>query len=186
MITRRAAILGGAGLLAGGLLAPSPAGGQPAADAQVLRRLVALEDLSAFAYATAAASPALAPAVVELAASLGDHDSQHARALVVQLEALGGSRPPAAATTDDAEALARVLGLPPVEPAVASGEKFLEWAELVESRQVAGCVQLAQRALELGLTQTVASVLGADAQHLAAIRDLRGRAPVRRAFETGA
>lgn len=186
MITRRAAILGGAGLVAGGLLAPPPAGAQPAADAQLLRRLVALEDLSAFAYATAAASPALPSAVVELAARLGDHDGQHAQALTVQLEALGGSRPPAAATPSDAEALARVLGVPPVEPALASGESFLEWAELVESRQVGGYVRLAERALELGLTQTVGSVLGADAQHLAAIRDRRGRPPVRRAFETGA
>ena len=108
-----------------------------------------------------------------------------AAVVAVQLEALGGRPPAAPEGLEAAEALAREVGVEPVAPALASEAALLEWAEAIELRQIGVYVDGAGRALEHALTQTLGTMLAAEAQHLAAVRDAQGRAPVHEAFQSG-
>lgn len=183
MITRRAVLAAGAGLVVVPGLAR--AAGEVTGDAALLREAVELEQLATAAYVAAAAAGTLPAPVAELAATLADHEGQHADVLAVQLEALGGRRPPAPEGLGAADALARDLGLDPLGDALEAGRDFLVWARAIETRQIARYVEASQRALDIGLVQTLGSILAAEGQHLAAVRVALGDAPTGPAFENG-
>lgn len=184
MITRRSVLAAGAAFV----LAPAAARaarGELTGDAELLREAVELEQLASAAYVAAAAAGTLAPASAELAETLAGHESQHADVLAVQLEALGGARPAPPAGLPAADALAERLQLQPLSGALESDRSFLRWAHATELRQIGGYVEAARRALDVGLVQTLASILAAEGQHLAAVREALGRAPTGPAFEAG-
>jgi hypothetical protein len=127
-----------------------PATAVAAADgtADILRRLIALEDAAAIAYRAAA---------LNAVPGLADQEADHAKALRTDLEALGGRAP--SARIDHAP----LAGL---DAAIA-----LE-ADLVAAYRTA-LVELE----ELGLLPTVGTILASHAQHHALLLRAAGRDP---------
>jgi hypothetical protein len=170
MRTRRA-LLGSA--LAALLVAPATARAAAvqrraaAVEVRVLRDLIHAEDAAAEAYALAAQATG-----DPLLARVRDHDRLHAVALRAQIEALTVSvalSPPGSAARDpDAAPLAAARGLAAARRA----------AVVHEQARVAALDAAIGVLTDDGLLQTVASVMAAHAQQLAAVRLAAGRAPL--------
>ncbi len=116
--------------------------------ADILERLIALEEEAALAHRGAAAAAVL---------GIASQEADHAKALRTDLEALGGSAPPA--PTD-------VAALDELDGAIA-----------LEARLVAAYRQALLDLEELGLLQTVATVLASHSQHHALLLRAAGQDP---------
>jgi len=130
-----------------------PATAVAAADgtADILRRLIALEDAAALAYRDAAlgAVPGIA-----------GHEADHAKALRTDLEALGGRSPSA--------------------PAGAAPVAGLDAAIALEADLIAAYRKALVELDEPGLLPTVATILASHSQHHALLLRAAGRDPFTR------
>jgi hypothetical protein len=180
-MTRRAALMGTAGLA---VLAAAPvARGDDPGDAGTLRRLVLLEQLAAAGLGTAATGDVLGGEVARRLLPLAEHDHRHADALAANLDALGGAIPPAPKGVQAADRLAAALKISPLSGALAGERELLRWAIELKLRLVTDYAEAARRLLEINLTQTLATILASDAQHLVVLRQLAHETPVPGAFE---
>jgi hypothetical protein len=116
--------------------------------ADILRRLIALEDAASIAYSAAA---------LNAVPGLADQEADHAKALRTDLEALGGRAP--SAPTDDT----------PLEG--------LDAAIALEADLVAAYRKALVELEELGILPTVATILASHAQHHALLLRAAGRDP---------
>jgi len=133
-----------------GIVVARPAVAVAAADgtADILRRLIVLEDAAALAYGGTA--PAAVPGIAA-------HEADHAKALRTDLEALGGKAPSAPAD------------VPPLEG--------LDGAIALEAELVAAYRRALIELEELGLLSTVATILASHSQHHALLLRAAGRDP---------
>jgi hypothetical protein len=179
-VTRRTALAGGAGLL---LAAVPLARADDPGDAGTLRRMILLEQLAAAGLGAAATGDVLGAEVARRLLPLADHDRRHVDALAANLDALGGIVPRAPKSVEGADRLAVALGVPLLSGVLAGEREFLAWAIAVKRRLLAGYVEAARRLQEINLTQTLATILASDAQHLVVLRRLAHETPVPAAFE---
>jgi hypothetical protein len=128
--------------------AAAAAGNDPA---DVLERLIALEDAAALAYRGAPA------AVLAAVPGLAEQEADHAKALRTDLEALGGRAPNAPAD---------------VEPVTGFGAAIALEADLIT-----GYGQALLDLDELGILPTVGTILASHAQHHALLLRAAGRDP---------
>jgi hypothetical protein len=168
MSTRRQLLA--AGVAAVVLARPAAAGaatGEPAA----LLALVTVEDAAAAAYERAAAATGH-----PLLKRIAKHDVEHGNALRSMLEALTVIPPHHEDGAERHDPAAAVLAR------AASRAGALEAAIAVEVRAQRAYAAAASAFLTPGLLETVASIFGAHAQQLAALRSAAGRPPLREAM----
>ena len=181
---RRRAFLGTAAVA---LAAPAAAFGTrtPRGEVGILQDALELELLAVYVYDAGIRSGLLDEALLAKVTQLRDHEQEHAGAIGSSLEALGGARPVAPATPEQADALLERLGTAGRLTAVATRDDFFALAEEVELRQVAAYGAAVGDLEDVRLIQTAASILAAQGAHLVVIRGLLGRQPVPTALETG-
>lgn len=179
---RRAFIGGAATALAAPRLALA---GDAQGEAGILRAAVELEQLSGFVYDAGLKSGLLDEPTAVAVQGLRDQERQHADALAALLEALGGPRPPAPATAEQADAALERLGTEGRLGAVATAEDFLALAGEVELREVGAYVAAVAGLEDVRLIQTCGSILAAEGAHLVVVRQALGRDPVPKPVETG-
>lgn len=182
MITRRAALAAAAAGTAAVAL-PRSAHAKVADDAAVIRRALRLERLAAVTTGTGATGQVVEPELARTLIGLADHDRRHADTLAVMLEALGGGKVPAPEDLEQADALARRLGIAPLQPELDAQDAYLAYALALKEEIVAGYVEASKRLLDVRLAQTLATILASEAQHLAVLRTEGGGAAVTKPFE---
>jgi rubrerythrin len=179
-LVSRGVLLGGLTVAAAGvptLLKIGRAFAQADGDVQILERAIDLEQTAAFVYATVYKSGKLVPRFVGPTRLLRDQENEHARALTLALEQLGGTPPAMRARIRQVEGLAEAL---------AGGQTtILEFSLALEEMTVAAYHEAAQRLTDTKLMQTAASIMCNDGQHLVVLRQMLKRNPVPNAFETG-
>lgn len=174
--------------VAGGLLvaaAPRIALARAEGDAGVMEAAVELEQLAAYVYDAGVKSGLLDERLAAAIAGLRDHEQQHADAMATSLEALGGGRPPAPATPDQADAALQRAGLGVSLRGLTGATELLELALGLEERQVDLYTRAVAELEDVRLIQTCGSVAAAEGQHLVVIRRALERDPVPSPFETG-
>jgi rubrerythrin len=173
--------LGGLAVVSAGapaLLEAGPALAQGQEDAGIVTRAARLELVAAFVYGTMSARQELPEGLRSLSSILRDQDRDHAQKMSDALEAVGAPRPTGPTAVRDVAGMAEAL---------AGGEKeILEFAVALEERTVGVYYRAHQRLRDAKLIQSVSTIMGADGQHLVALRRALGRTPVPHALETGA
>lgn len=173
--TRRQLLVRGAGAasaaaLPATLLAVAPAFAQEDAETDELARLIALERGSALAYETAAESKGLDAEASKLAETLRGHETEHATALETAIDQLGVDPPE---DSDDPADYEQLDGLD-----AAKTQKDLLDLLIVLEEELVTAYRDAALALETDdLIRTGAQVGASHAQHLVALRLLRGDSP---------
>ena len=179
-LTRRAAVSGAAAAAVPFLLARRAAAAAEAeGDTAIVVSALGLEQVSTFAYRALARSPALPERERRLVRRFARHEQEHADALLIALDALGGDAPPPPRTVKDVD---RIL---PGLATARTREDVLTFAVELESAAVAAYGDAHAKLEEPKLLQTVASIMGNEAQHLAVLRGALDMEPVPGAFETG-
>ena len=158
---------------------------EPRGEVGILQDALELELLAVYVYDAGIKSGLLDPSLVATIGGLREHEQQHADAIGASLEALGGGRPPAPKTPEDADAVLTRRGAAGRLTAVSTRDDFFALAHEVEMLQVAGYVQAAGDLGDVRLIQTTASIAAAQGAHLVVLRDLLGRELVPVALETG-
>lgn len=161
-LSRRQALAAGIAGAAALVLAPA-AGAAKADEGAALTELALAEQTSAFVYVTTGLAP-LRP--------LGEQEGEHAKALVVQLEALGLPSPAPPRARD---------GLPPAALRVLDArgsEDRLRAAIAWEQELIEGCARRLAALEEPGVIRTVATIMAGHAQHQTALRRLAGLDPL--------
>lgn len=181
MSTRRAFVAGAA--LAVVAKRPGTARAEVRGDALVLEAAVRLEQTSVFAYDALLRGGGFDGDLAETLGTLRDHEQAHADALAAALEALGGPRPAAPETGEQADAALEELGIP--YGLDATGDAALELLLALGLRQVELYTRAAGELEDVRLIQTVASIVAAEGQHLVVIRAALGRATVPTPLEPG-
>lgn len=180
--TRRAAVRRGM-IIGGGAIAASTiplllnvrhAFAQAEDDAAILEGAIELEQTAVVVYATAAESGLLDPEVEKAAKLFGDHEQEHADALIAALSELGGNapEPPGAAEIDGLDGL-------------ASQDEVLNFAIEIENMAIVAYGDAATQLESAELIQTGAQIVANEAQHLTVLRQQLGENPVPEAFEIG-
>jgi hypothetical protein len=166
-VTRRG-LLGTGALLALGAAPARAAGPKPGVSAPAaVQALIRREDAAAAAYEIAAA--ATGNALLERVAR---QDGQHTHALRVLLESLTvapGHRPPHSERNDPAALRLATR---------RSGPAALDAAIALEQELQQAYVDAARALQDARLLETVATILGSHAQHLAVLRHAAGRPPL--------
>lgn len=181
---RRRAFLTAAAATAA-LPAAALAARRPRGEVAILHDALELELLAAYVYDAGVKSGLLDEELVGIVAALRDHERQHADAVGASLEALGGARPKAPETPEEADAILARRAATGRLAGVSTREGFLELAHELEMLQVAGYVTAAGDLDDVRLIQTTASIATAEGAHLVVLRGLLGRDPVPAPFETG-
>lgn len=178
MITRRGMLLGSGAVL---LVAPA-ARASVEGDAGVVERALRLEQLAAAGMGAGATADLVDEADARALLVIAEHDREHVAVLGGSLEALGARRPPEPEDLPAADALARELDVDMLTGSLTRPDDFLAWAIALKEQTIAGYVDACRRLLDVRLTQSLASMLGAEAQHLVALRETAGRPAVGAAF----
>jgi rubrerythrin len=156
----------GGGLLAAAAL-PSIALAQADGDAAILRSAIELELLAAEAYDRAS------PQLGGIARLFRNQERQHAAELASLLRSMGGK--PASAPVSGVAAVSR------------AGSRRAAAQELIkiEDRGIAAYVAAHGKLRDARAMQLMTTILGNQAQHLVALRDVLGSQKVPTAFEIG-
>jgi hypothetical protein len=141
------------------LARPAPAAAAGSGEAEVLIRLVRLEDAAALAHRTAAVAPRMA-----------GHAAAHANALRTDLEALGRGAPARPVGVATLQGPARALA-----QALPAGR--LDAAIELEDSLVAACRRALLEIEEPDILQTAATILASHAQHHALLLRAAGLTP---------
>ena len=163
-LTRRAALAAGLSGAAALALGPAAATARGPDEGAALAALARNEEVSAYVYRTVG--------VGGLADVLSEQEDEHAKALAVQLEALGLPSPPPARGRD---------GLPPAALRVLGArgsEARLRAAIAWEQALIDGCARRLAALEEPGAIRTVATIMAGHAQHQAMLRRLAGLDPL--------
>jgi rubrerythrin len=179
--TRRAFVAGAAVVLAAPRVAWAKEGGEVAA----LTDAIKLEQVAAYVYDAGVKSGLLDAEQAALAGRLRDHEQQHADALAVLLEALGGHPPGAPDTPESADAALTALGVETGLRELRDANAFLALSLELEQRQAAHYTASVAKIGDIRLIQTLASILAAEGQHLVVIRRALERAPIPTPLESG-
>jgi rubrerythrin len=170
--TRREALAGAAAATLA-LYAPASA----LADAKAERSkasLIAvlnLEQTALVAYEAIANAGVLAPTLRQFL----DQDRQHADQLVAAIQSMGAKPPIPPRRTD----------IPGLQRATQSRDAALGFAISLELRTIAAYQGAVRDVTDSNVLRTCAGAMGTDAQQLVVLRQLAGKDPVPRAFETG-
>ncbi len=152
-------------------------------DAAVVSELLRAELLLQRSYELCAAS---GPRRVRaLARRFRAHEVEHAAALAQALEALGGRGLTAPRTRAEVEAAARSLGVGPSLTAARSRRGRLRHLLALEERVLGALHAALGRLDDDKLLQTVATILGCQAQHLVVLRTALGRRALPRVLDAG-
>jgi rubrerythrin len=133
-----------------------------------------LEQTAVVAYEAIANSGRLSARATTLMRQMLDDDRQHAQQLAIALQT-AGAKPSIPPRRADVPGLAAVH-----DDATAS-----RFALALESRAVGAYMQVVHDLTDANVMRTVAGAMGADGQHLVALRELSGRPAVPSAFERG-
>ncbi len=146
-------------------------------DEAILRRLLELQLRAAAAYELALAEVEFDRRTAALARALRRHDEEHAGGLINALRGYGGAR----------RRRYTVRDVPGLRRALDGGRRaFAAFAAGLEADSVRACYEAIAAIRNEKLLPGVGAIMASDAQHLAQWRELLGRDPVPRAFETGA
>jgi hypothetical protein len=171
-VTRRGLLVAGTAVAASAAvpaLLHTPAAAAQSSDVDFLTQALELEQVLAEAYQRAA------PELGGIARLFRSQERAHADALTVALRQIGGGAPPSADVDARLAAMSRASG----KRGVA---QFLVGLENSAVRTYVGAHRSVRDAR---LMQLVTSILGNQAQHLVALRDVVGTQKVPTAFETG-
>jgi Ferritin-like domain len=136
-------------------------------DGAILRQLADFQEHTLFMYETALRQGRLDDRAARLARTLRDQEQEHLDGLSNALKGYGGRR-----------------RYGPLETRLGRG--FPGLAAQLEARNVRACYEAIAAIRNVKLLPGVGAIMASDAQHLALWRELLGRDPVPRAFETGA
>lgn len=145
-------------------------------DVSILAAAVALEQTAVLTYATAATSPELDAGTRLIAERFGLQEQEHADALTVALQGLGG-RPPIEPTE-----VTEVSGL---AEAAESRRGLVEFVIGLEMMALAAYYDAHLKLKDPALLHTGAQIMANEGQHLAVLRRAAGQDPVPNAFVTG-
>ena len=162
-LSRRAALAAGLSGAAALALGPAAAAARGTGEGAALTALARAEEESAYVYRTTGSGHIL---------SLAEQEDEHAKALAVQLEALGLPSPQPARGRD---------GLPPAALRVfgaRGSEARLRAAIAWEQALIDGCARRLAALEEPGAIRTVATIMAGHAQHQAMLRRLAGLDPL--------
>jgi hypothetical protein len=176
----RGAALGAGALAAAGLLRPALASGQTPADEDLrdfLVEAIALEQITALAYAEAADSESVSGPVSATLETYRDQEQAHANALRNALDSLGFDSPDAPDSPDDTGVLEEVDGLDSDASARLTDllegigdqkglDETLEYLQRLERAQIDYYLGEAPAVESVDLTTTCAEITGCQAQHL--------------------
>jgi rubrerythrin len=174
---RRGLVAGGAVVAAASVplfLRVRNAFAQTTGDPAILQEAIGLEQTAVVSYEHAANGRLLKGEVRETARLLAEQEQQHADALKVAFENLGGTAPE------------------PPEPDAVEGltdlktqDEFLRFAIELENMLVVAYDEASGRLVSSELVKTGAEIVSSEAQHLVVLRQALGRNPLPEAFEAG-
>lgn len=187
---RAAAIAAGA-LAAGGLLRPVTASAQ-SEDQEALREFlveaIALEQIAALAYETAAGVNGFEPASQRTFTKLRDQEQAHATALRSALDSLGFDPPDPPDSPEDTGVLDDVEGLDDAAASelkstlselgkISKPEEYVKYLTAIEREQRDYYVEFVPGLDSDDLASTCAEIVGNEAQHLVILRREGGEDP---------
>jgi hypothetical protein len=191
--TRRELILRGAGAAglagvgtaaaasAGTAAAASAGGGTRGADADELRSLAVVEQVSAFAYAHLVQIPSLARATAASLRAFLAHEREHVRLLGAALARSGVTPPPAPASLDAASRQLAGLHVPGTLSSVRTEDDALHYLIGVETLAEGAYYSAMSRLSDASLLVLAAQVMSCEAQHWTALSGLLHAGDVYRA-----
>jgi hypothetical protein len=182
----RLAALGAGALAAGGLVRPALAGAQAPEDEDLrdfLVEAISLEQLTAFAYATA--SREVDGNTRPTLESFQEQEQAHANALRQALDALGFDLPDAPDSTTDTgafedvegledEASERLLELLDELDRLGSPREYYAYLARLEDEQITHYTREGPAVESVDLTTTCAEIAGCQAQHVVVLRGALG------------
>ena len=146
-------------------------------DEAILRRLLELQLEAATAYEVALAEADLEGGTAALVRTLRRQEDEHADGLVNALRGYGGAR----------RRRYRAGEVPGLGQALdARGQGFARFAARFEADSVRACYEAIAAIRNEKLLAGVGAIMASEAQHLTLWREVLGRDPVPRAFESGA
>ena len=181
-LVRRGLGLGGTAVAASAiplLLAVRNAFAVTDTDRKILEQAITLEHLAVLAYDRILGGGLLDRRLERQVQVLRGHEQQHAGALAKALTDLGGTPPPPPTGVQAVDRVVKGLG------DVGTRADALSFAIELELAAVAAYHDAQPRFVEARLLQTVASIAGAEGQHLVVLRQAARQPPVPNAMETG-
>jgi cytochrome c551/c552 len=139
------------------------------ADAQTVSKTLAAELLAVFCYQHVLRLGTLGPAAQQVAALILSHEQAHVRALEAELRSLGGTPPVGPASIEQADAELKARHSSGRLKGLRSEHAVLDFLYSVESITIGAHDQALEKLSDPQLVRASVEIMGAEAQHAAAI-----------------